>query len=93
LPTNKDKVTLISYNELVGKTQTIIAFIGGVFNFKFITMIDLRFFPFDNINVPFEHSDSFFKAFTFISLFSLIFTMLNLLIGNINELIFILYDY
>jgi ABC-type sugar transport system permease subunit len=62
-------------------------------NFKFFRMLYGRFFGKDNFNAPFEDPDSFFKPFTFISVFSLISTMLPLLVGNIIGLVFIEYGY
>ena len=52
-----------------------------------------RFFGKDNFNAVFDDPVSFFKPFTFVSVFGLITSMLPILVANIIGLVFISYGY
>ena len=67
--------------------------VGTIFNFKFYRTIYGRFFGMEKFNASFEDPQHFFRPFTFISIFSILTTMLPLLVGNIIGLVFISYGY
>jgi len=67
--------------------------LGSVVNFKLFRVIYGRFFGRDNFNASFEDPEHFFKPFTFISVFSLVTTMLPILVSCIIGLVFVEFGY
>lgn len=67
--------------------------IGSIVNFKFFRVIYARFFGKDNFNAAFDDPEAFFKPFTLVSIFSLLTTMLPLIVANIIGLVFIEFGY
>ena len=66
---------------------------GSIANFKVYRFIYGRFFNLDCFNAAFDDPEHFFKPFTFISVFSLVTTMLPLLVANIVGMVFIRFGY
>jgi len=74
-------------------TTNVVATIGTAINFKFYRMIYGRFLGFDKFNASFEEPNVFFKPFVFVSAFSIVTTMLPLLVGSVIGVIFINFGY
>lgn len=74
-------------------TYGTVVLLGSGVNFKVFRVIYGRFFNLDNFNAPFDEPQQFFKPFTFISVFSLVTTMLPILVANIVGLVFIDFGY
>ena len=72
--------------------NAIIAF-GSLVNFKMFRLSYGRFLAKDYFNAVFEDPEIFFKPFTFISVFSILTTMMPLLVANIIGLVFIDFGY
>jgi len=66
---------------------------GATLNFKFFRMVYGGLFGLDHFNAPFNDSESFYKPFTFISIFSIVTTTLPLLVASIVGLAFIEFGY
>lgn len=75
----------MSYQYTYGTIITL----GSIANFKVYRVIYGRLFNLDNFNAAFDNPEHFFKPFTFISVFSLVTTMLPLLVANIVGLVFV----
>jgi hypothetical protein len=56
-------------------------------------MLYCRFFGFDHFNAPFDEPDSFYRPFTFISIFQIVASSLPLVVGDVVGLTFIEYGY
>lgn len=74
-------------------TMNTVIVIGSVMNFKFFRVIYGRFFAKDHFNAAFDDPEAFFKPFTLVSVFSLLTTMLPILVANIIGLVFIEFGY
>lgn len=62
-------------------------------NFKIFRLIYTRFFGFDNFNAPFDEPNTFFKPFTQVSIFSVLFTSIPVMVGCIVGLVYIDWGY
>ncbi|CDW75779.1 UNKNOWN [Stylonychia lemnae] len=74
-------------------TNNVVVILGSVINFKVYRVIYARFFGRDNFNASFEDPEHFFKPFTFISVFSVVTTMLPILVACIIGLVFVEFGY
>ncbi len=74
-------------------TYSTVVLLGSVVNFKVYRVIYGRFFNLDHFNAAFDEPETFFKPFTFVSVFSLVTTMLPMLVANIVGLVFIEFEY
>ena len=74
-------------------TMKLIVGISGALNFKLFRIIYGRFLNKPHFNAVFDDPQVFFKPFTLVSIFSVVTTMLPIIISNICGLVFIEYGY
>lgn len=67
--------------------------LGGLVNFKLFRLIYGRLFARPHFHAAFDDPTAFFRPFTLISVFSLVTTMLPVLVASIAGLVFIDYGY